>query len=80
MKAERAILLFKDIGSICVGLGGIVWQLKVGPDPVVMGVLAAIASIPLTNVAALRSNGAASTPASSSPSPPPSEQERSSAP
>lgn len=72
MKAERAVLLFRDIGSIMVGLGGIVWQLKTGPDPVVMGVLAAIASIPLANVGALRPTGAAATPGSSSLSPPPS--------
>lgn len=85
MNAERVIMLCRDVGSILVGLGGIVWQLgfaKPGPDAAVMAVLATIASIPLaTNLRALRpSNGTEPTQGSSSPSPPSSAVPESSAP
>ena len=81
----RVIKLLFEVGSILVGLGGVVYQLRWasgGPDAAVLAVLAAIAAAPIaTNLRALYPGaGGTSTPVSSSPSPPPSPVEGSSQP
>lgn len=77
---DRGIKLLFEAGSILVGLGGVVYQLKWapgGPNAAVLAVLAGIASAPiLTNLRALAQGSAGTTssmPGSQSPSPPPSQ-------
>jgi hypothetical protein len=54
---------------LTIGLAGIIWQVRTGPDAATMAGFAVIAAIPLTNLIALRStSGEPDTPASSSPS------------
>lgn len=39
MRAERTLVVIRDMGCILVGLGGIVWQTyKADADPVLLGV------------------------------------------
>lgn len=72
----RVTKLLFEVGSILVGLGGVVYQLRWAdkPDAAVLAVLAAIAAAPMaTNFRALYPGSAGttgSTPGSSSPPPP----------